>query len=237
MRCAESYAGVLVPTVSLQILKHKTDANKETAPWNLKGFALGNDCPGNQIYTCTPYSGWRGTKVALDFRFGHGMISEKLYAKITAACKDWWLGEEPFPSTNGPSKEGPPEGSECRNLLEDPVRPCLSEAGDTCTFPTCFSVHCLQNRRCSTTLLFLADFCLTKCTAISLRLDGRRLLLVRHVSTFQRPTGWQIFDERMLYVSDLTLWLTATLGTDFLPTVLSIADAQLIFLPLVTRAR
>eukprot|EP00037_Helgoeca_nana_P014868 m.139059 g.139059 ORF g.139059 m.139059 type:complete len:506 (-) comp22749_c0_seq2:1537-3054(-) len=127
----ESYAGVLVPTVSLQILKHKTDANKGTAPWNLKGFALGNDCPGNQIYTCTPYSGWRGTKVALDFRFGHGMISEKLYAKITAACKDWWLGEEPFPSTNGPSKEGPPEGSECRNLLEDPVRPCLSEAGDT----------------------------------------------------------------------------------------------------------
>jgi hypothetical protein len=54
-----------VPTVSLEILAHKTLANKDTAPHNLGGFAIGNDCPGNQIYTCTPYSGWRGVKVAL----------------------------------------------------------------------------------------------------------------------------------------------------------------------------
>lgn len=139
---AESYAGVLVPTVSLQILAHRTDENKHMAPWNLAGFALGNDCPGNQIFTCTPYSGWRGTKVALDFRFGHGMISEDLYAKIGEACKSWWMDGEPFPSTNGPSKEGPPEGSECRQLLEDPVRPCLSVAGDTCTScQICLCVH------------------------------------------------------------------------------------------------
>jgi carboxypeptidase C (cathepsin A) len=84
----ESYAGVLVPTVSLQIANHTTDANKHKAPWNLGGFMLGNDCPGNHIYTCTPYSGWIGTQVAVDFRFRHGMISEDLYARINKVrCK------------------------------------------------------------------------------------------------------------------------------------------------------
>eukprot|EP00040_Diaphanoeca_grandis_P039304 m.258713 g.258713 ORF g.258713 m.258713 type:complete len:511 (-) comp36943_c0_seq1:277-1809(-) len=127
----ESYAGVLVPSVALQILKHRTPENRKKNPWNLQGFALGNDCPGNRVFTCTPYSGWLGTKVALDFRFGHGMISESLYAEITEACKSWWKGGKPYPDPDGPSMEGPPEGSECRKLLEDPVRPCMSKAGDT----------------------------------------------------------------------------------------------------------
>jgi carboxypeptidase C (cathepsin A) len=73
----ESYAGVLVPTVSLQIAAHTTDANKDKAPWNLGGFMLGNDCPGNHIFTCTPYSGWIGTQVALEFRFRHGNVVTK----------------------------------------------------------------------------------------------------------------------------------------------------------------
>lgn len=127
----ESYAGVLVPTVSLQILNHTTPQNKHKAPWSLKGFALGNDCPGNRVFTCTPYSGWLGTKVALDFRFGHGMISEAYYAKITKACSSWWKEGEPYPSPNGPTMDGPAVGSECRKLLEDPTRPCKSVAGDT----------------------------------------------------------------------------------------------------------
>ena len=38
----ESYAGVLVPTVALQILKHKTPSNEHLAPHNLGGFAIGN---------------------------------------------------------------------------------------------------------------------------------------------------------------------------------------------------
>ena len=44
----ESYAGVLVPTLAAQILNHTTDENKHKAPWSLKGFALGNDCPGER---------------------------------------------------------------------------------------------------------------------------------------------------------------------------------------------
>lgn len=123
----ESYAGVLVPTVALQILNHTTAANKHLAPWSLKGFALGNDCPGNQVYTCTPYSGWRGVKVALDFRYGHGMIPEDLYRKVYDTCGSWW-GDEPFPGS--PNMDNPPPPA-CMALLEDPVRPCLSVTGDT----------------------------------------------------------------------------------------------------------
>lgn len=123
----ESYAGVLHPTLALQVLRHTTEANRHLAPWSLRGILLGNDCPGNQVFTCTPYSGWRGVKVALDFRFGHGMIPEALYRQIYEKCAGWW-GDEPFPA--GPDMfEAPPEP--CRTLLEDPVRPCKSVAGDT----------------------------------------------------------------------------------------------------------
>jgi serine carboxypeptidase-like clade 1 len=115
----ESYAGVLVPTLTELLLARRTADNEHTAPWSVKGFALGNDCPGNQVFTCTPYSGWAGTQVALDFRFRHGMISEPLYAKINAACQGQW------------GTLGAPTSEACRTLLEDPVRPCLAEAGDT----------------------------------------------------------------------------------------------------------
>merc|ERR1719174_2637536 len=46
------------------------------------------------------------------------MISEALYAKINKVCEGQWGTYEP------PSKA-------CAELLEDPVRPCLSVAGDT----------------------------------------------------------------------------------------------------------
>eukprot|EP00947_MAST-08B_sp_MAST-8B-sp1_P003735 g3735.t1 len=121
----ESYAGVLVPTVVSRLVGNRSwssgssnnDAN--TAPWSVGGFALGNDCPGNRVFTCTPYSGWIGTQVALDFRFRHGMISEALYAEINAACAGEW------------GTYDAPKSAKCAKLLEDPVRPVLNEAGDT----------------------------------------------------------------------------------------------------------
>jgi len=115
----ESYAGVLVPTLAQLLLQARTPKNKHLAPYNIQGFALGNDCPGNQVYTCTPYSGWLGTQVALDFRFRHGMINESLYNTINQVCANQWNTFE------GPTSQ------ECRDLLEDPIRPVLSSAGDT----------------------------------------------------------------------------------------------------------
>lgn len=115
----ESYAGVLVPTLVQNLLARRTKDNVKTAPWSVSGFALGNDCPGNRVYTCTPYSGWIGTQVALDFRFRHGMISEDLYAEINDACAgEWGTFEAPRSET-------------CRTLLEDPIHPVMSEAGNT----------------------------------------------------------------------------------------------------------
>jgi len=114
----ESYAGVLVPTLSERLLAARTPSNADIAPYSVRGFALGNDCPGNRVYTCTPYSGWIGTRVALDFRFRHGMINESLYKKINQVCQGQW---DTFESP----------GEECAKLLEDPVRPVLSSAGDT----------------------------------------------------------------------------------------------------------
>ena len=115
----ESYAGVLVPTLTKRLLAARTKQNQHLAPFNVLGFALGNDCPGNRVYTCTPYSGWLGTQVALDFRFRHGMINETLYATINEVC-EWPL-----------SYDGPAAESQCRQLLEDPIRPVISSAGDT----------------------------------------------------------------------------------------------------------
>ena len=119
----ESYAGVLVPTVALKLLAARNAANAATAPYSLEGFALGNSCPGNRVYTCTPYSGWAGTQVSLDFLHGHGMIPDAKKRAIDAACADWYVAAPP-----GPQAPPPPA---CAAALEDPVRPAMSVAGDT----------------------------------------------------------------------------------------------------------
>ena len=117
----ESYAGVLVPTLATRILEaREKGADITKAPYSLEGFALGNDCPGNRVFTCTPYSGWLGTQVSVDFLFRHGMLSEDYYDEINEKCKDF------FPGTYEP-----PISKACRDILEDPIRPCKSVAGDT----------------------------------------------------------------------------------------------------------
>ncbi|KAH8074265.1 serine carboxypeptidase [Aureococcus anophagefferens] len=116
----ESYAGVLVPTVALKLLAARTAANAATAPYSLEGFALGNSCPGNRVYTCTPYSGWAGTQVSLDFLHGHGMIPDAAKRAIDAACADWYVAAPP-----GPQAPPPPA---CAAALEDPVRPAIAAA-------------------------------------------------------------------------------------------------------------
>lgn len=116
----ESYAGVLVPMTALQILAGTNSSNADKAPWSLRGFMLGNACPGNRIFTCTPYSGWIGVRVAVDFRYYHGMISPPTYRRIQEACKDDWERYEA------------PTNQTCRDLIgPDPARPVMNEAGDT----------------------------------------------------------------------------------------------------------
>ena len=84
---------------------------------------LGNDCPGNKVFTCTPYSGWAGTKISLDFLYGHGMIPDIVKERVDSVCGDWYVPEPPGPQTSPPT--------ECADALEDPIRPLKSIAGDT----------------------------------------------------------------------------------------------------------
>ena len=118
----ESYAGVLVPTLAERILKRRSPG-ANVAPDSLEGFALGNDCPGNKVFTCTPYSGWAGTKISLDFLYGHGMIPDIVKERVDDVCADWYVSEPPGPQTPPPTK--------CAEALEDPIRPLKSIAGDT----------------------------------------------------------------------------------------------------------
>ena len=118
---------MLVPTLASEILAGRDTGsakNASLAPWSLKGFALGNDCPGNRVFTCTPYSGWAGTQVATEFRFRHGMVSEADFTAVSEACADDW-------ARSMEDSYNPPESTECRALLETSDRPMLSKAGDT----------------------------------------------------------------------------------------------------------
>ena len=90
----ESYAGLYIPMVSDRILNNTAEAKAHGV--NLKGFMIGNGCPGWDVLTCTPYScghtggicAGGGTEVAVDFRFGHGLASQPTYAQYVALCGD-----------------------------------------------------------------------------------------------------------------------------------------------------
>ena len=111
-----------MPTLAERILKRRSPG-ANVAPDSLEGFALGNDCPGNKVFTCTPYSGWAGTKVSLDFLYGHGMVPDIVKERVDKVCADWYVSEPPGPQT--------PPPTQCADALEDPIRPLKSTAGDT----------------------------------------------------------------------------------------------------------
>ena len=52
-------------------------------------FGRGVEGPGNGVFTCTPYSGWAGTQISLEFLYGHGSLPDSRKREIDAACKDW----------------------------------------------------------------------------------------------------------------------------------------------------
>merc|ERR1711865_1126776 len=55
------------------------------------------------------------------------MTPESLNKQIYAACDSWW-SDAPFPGSPSMGEDPP---AKCKELLEDPVRPCKSVAGDT----------------------------------------------------------------------------------------------------------
>ena len=83
-----------IPMVSDLILNHTAEAKEHGV--NLQGFMIGNGCPGWDVLTCTPYScghtggicSGGGTEVAVNFRYGHALASQPVYANWLAVCGD-----------------------------------------------------------------------------------------------------------------------------------------------------
>jgi carboxypeptidase C (cathepsin A) len=69
----ESYAGVYVPMLAQRIFETRASNGI-----NMKGFLVGNGCFDQKIQA----------KSDMGYLWGHGLIPNKLYSEITAACDD-----------------------------------------------------------------------------------------------------------------------------------------------------
>jgi len=75
----ESYAGMYVPTLALQILGYN---NKTTPQIPLKGILVGNGVTGSN-------TGANTEQLKVDFLWGHGLFSDVTYQKILKDCGDF----------------------------------------------------------------------------------------------------------------------------------------------------
>ena len=74
----ESYAGIYVPELAREVLKHKDP----TVYPQLKGFAVGDGCLGTESGICGGDKPWWHVL----FLYGHGQVSNILYDKIIEHC-------------------------------------------------------------------------------------------------------------------------------------------------------
>ena len=51
----------------------------------LEGIGVGNGCLGSEVGACSA----QGTKIDVDFLFGHGAFSQPTYAALYAECPDF----------------------------------------------------------------------------------------------------------------------------------------------------
>jgi len=84
----ESYAGVYIPTLAREILKH--DNATSMSRRSFKGFLVGNPCMGNEILCSAEADGLKSQPRENYFKaenlWGHGQISSALMEKIRKDC-------------------------------------------------------------------------------------------------------------------------------------------------------
>eukprot|EP00936_MAST-01D_sp_MAST-1D-sp1_P000644 g644.t1 len=84
----ESYAGLLIPFLVSEVMKHPRD----TAALQLRAIAVGNGCPGtsgatrNNPGTCNGPFGNYDTQHIFELAYGHSAVSRKLHDAIVDAC-------------------------------------------------------------------------------------------------------------------------------------------------------
>lgn len=77
----ESYAGIYIPMLADLVL----NASRSGGLPKLAGIGVGNGCLGDEVGSCSP----QGTKIEVDFLYGHGAISQPTYAALYAECPDF----------------------------------------------------------------------------------------------------------------------------------------------------
>jgi len=75
----ESYAGIYVPTLAREIIENENAIN-------LKGWAVGDGCLGNDILCGSGKDAWKGPYFTIEFMHGHGQFSDKTYEAIMSVC-------------------------------------------------------------------------------------------------------------------------------------------------------
>jgi len=78
----ESYAGMYVPTLALQVLAYNNQSTTTKIP--LKGIAVGNGVIGSG-------TGENSEQIKVDFLHGHGLFADKLYQDILVQCGNYTL--------------------------------------------------------------------------------------------------------------------------------------------------
>ncbi|XP_065178746.1 uncharacterized protein LOC135809342 [Sycon ciliatum] len=78
----ESYAGIYIPTLSYDILKHNEQASAQEKI-NLQGILVGNGCIGAKVGVCGPE---HALGYAVPFLYAHGLISMKAWNVIREKC-------------------------------------------------------------------------------------------------------------------------------------------------------
>eukprot|EP00924_Labyrinthula_sp_SR-Ha-C_P002183 maker-scaffold_19-snap-gene-3.5-mRNA-1 protein AED:0.01 eAED:0.01 QI:48/1/1/1/1/1/3/12/494 len=79
----ESYAGIYVPTLVQQILSHEDSTSFKL----LKGFSVGDGCIGKDVVCGLDEPTILETIFSLQFLYGHGQISTRLYKKVYKVCE------------------------------------------------------------------------------------------------------------------------------------------------------
>ena len=120
----ESYAGIYVPMLAEQILNASSRieagrgyAGEVAVP--LQGIGVGNGCLGDKVGKCSN----QGTKIEVDFLYGHGAISQPTYRQLYAACPDF---TSPTTECNRWLDIMSAEAGAFNGCASRPSHPCLS---------------------------------------------------------------------------------------------------------------
>jgi serine carboxypeptidase-like clade I len=79
----ESYAGIYVPMLAERVMLGNTNLPPNQRI-NFGGIMVGNGCTGNSVGSCSP----QGTRILVEFLYGHGLFSMDLMSQIKANCPD-----------------------------------------------------------------------------------------------------------------------------------------------------